>query len=221
MFCTPKRDYYPKGYESRSHVLYTKARLLSKGIRTSFACSVHQSEIIIQRDTNLVRMFCTPKRDYYPKGYESRSHVLYTKARLLSKGIRISVLYAKARLVSKGIRISFACSLHQSEISIQRDTNLCSVHQSEISIQRDTNLVRMFCTPKRDYYPKGYESRSHVLYTKARLVSKGIRISFACSLHQSEISIQRDTNLCSVHQSEIIIQRDTNLVRMFCTPKRD
>ena len=205
MFCTPKRDYYPKGYESRSHVLYTKARLLSKGIRISvlytkarlvskgirisFACSVHQSEIIIQRDTNLVRMFCTPKRDYYPKGYESRSHVLYTKARLLSKGIRISVLYTKARLVSKGIRISFACS----------------VHQSEISIQRDTNLVRMFCTPKRDYYPKGYESRSHVLYTKARLLSKGIWISFACS----------------VHQSEIIIQRDTNLVRMFCTPKRD
>ena len=189
MFCTPKRDYYPKGYESRSHVLYTKARLVSKGIRISFACSVHQSEIIIQRDTNLVRMFCTPKRDYYPKGYESRSHVLYTKARLLSKGIRIS----------------FACFVHQSEIIIQRDTNLCSVHQSEISIQRDTNIVRMFCTPKRDYYPKGYESRSHVLYTKARLLSKGIRISFACSVHQSEISIQRDTNL----------------VRMFSTPKRD
>ena len=173
MFCTPKRDYYPKGCESRSHVQYTEARLVSKGIRISFACSVHQSEISIQRDTNLVRMFCTPKRDDYPKGYESRSHVLYTKA----------------RLVSKGIRISFACS----------------VHQSKISIQRDTNLVPMFCTPKRDEYPKGHESRSHVLYTKARLVSKGIRISFACS----------------VHQSEIIIQRDTNLVRMFCTPKRD
>ena len=173
MFCTPKRDEYPKGYESRSHVLYTKARLVSKGIRISFAVSVHQSEISIQRDTNLVRMFCTAKRDYYPKGYESCSHVLYTRA----------------RLVSKGIRISFACS----------------VHQSAISIQRDTNLVRKFCTPKRDYYPKGYESRSHLLYTKTRLVSKGIRISFAVSVHQSEISIQRDTNL----------------VRMFCTPKRD